>query len=111
MRKLHRPHIDRIDRIEPRRHLAQCESVSKTVTRATMQAVDIPLDDGVYDAFVVWAETRDDGSIALDLTITTGAHKGEVVSVRATRATRDAIDLVGMPCTLRVRAGEPALEW
>lgn len=85
--------------------------MSNTVTRATMQAVDIPLDDGAYDAFVVWAETRDDGAIALDLTITTGARKGDVVSVRATSTRRDAIDLVGMPCTLRVRAGEPVVEW
>ena len=85
--------------------------MSNTVTRATMQTVDISLDDGVYDAFVVWAETRDDGSIALDLTITTGAHKGDVVSVRATSAPRDAIDLVGVPCTLRVRAGAPVVDW
>ena len=85
--------------------------MSNTVTRATMQAVDIPLDDGVYDAFVVWAETRDDGTIALDLTITSGAHKGDVVSVRATNAARDAIDLVGTPCTLRVREGGPIVEW
>jgi hypothetical protein len=76
-----------------------------------MQMVDIPLADGVYDAFVVWAETRDDGAVALDLTITAGARKGDVVSVRATSAPRDAIDLVGMPCTLRVRAGEPRVEW
>jgi hypothetical protein len=76
-----------------------------------MQMVDIPLADGVYDAFVVWAETRDDGAIALDLTITTGARKGDVVSVRATSAPRDAIDLIGMPCTLRVSAGEPLVEW
>ena len=85
--------------------------MSNTVTRATMQTVDIPLDDGVYDAFVVWAESRGDGSIALDLTITTGAHKGDVVSVRATSAPQDAIDLVGVPCTLRVRAGLPVVNW
>jgi hypothetical protein len=76
-----------------------------------MHAVDIPLADGVYDAFVVWAETRDDGAIALDLTITTGARKGDVVSVRATDTTRDAIDLIGVPCTLHVRASEPRVEW
>jgi hypothetical protein len=76
-----------------------------------MQAVDIPLMDGVYDAFVVWAETRDDGALALDLTITTGERKGDVVSVRATDAPGDAIDLVGVPCTLRVRDGEPFVEW
>jgi hypothetical protein len=85
--------------------------VSTTVTRATMQKVDIPLADGVYDAFVVWAETRDDGTIALDLTITTGASKGDVVSVRATSAPRDAIGLVGVPCTLNVRDGAPVVEW
>jgi hypothetical protein len=61
-----------------------------TVTRATMRVVDMPLADGVYDAFIVWAEERDDGAIALDLTITTGVHKGEVVSVRATDAPQDA---------------------
>jgi hypothetical protein len=85
--------------------------VLNTVTRATMQPVDIPLADGVYDAFVVWAETRDDGAIALDLTVTTGARKGDVVSVRATNAPRDAIDLIGLPCTLHVRASEPRVEW
>ncbi len=66
--------------------------MSNTLTRATMQK-------------------RDDGSLALDLTITTGASKGDVVSVRATSAPRDAIDLVGLPCTLNVRAGEPVVEW
>jgi hypothetical protein len=85
--------------------------VLNTVTRATMQPVDIPLADGVYDAFVVWAETRDDGTIALDLTVTTGARKGDVVSVRATNTPRDAIDLIGMPCTLHVHAREPRVEW
>jgi hypothetical protein len=85
--------------------------VLNTVTRATMHAVDIPLADGVYDAFVVWAETRDDGAIALDLTITTGARKGDVVSVRAMDTPRDAIDLIGVPCTLHVRASEPRVEW
>ena len=76
-----------------------------------MHAVDIPFADGVYDAFVVWAETRDDGAIAFDLTITAGPRKGDVVSVRATNAPRAAIDLVGMPCTLHVREGEPRVEW
>jgi hypothetical protein len=85
--------------------------VLNTVTRATMHPVDIPLADGVYDAFVVWAETRDDDAIALDLTVTTGARKGDVVSVRATNAPRDAIDLIGLPCTLHVRASEPRVEW
>jgi len=69
------------------------------------------LVDGSYDAFIVWAETRDDAQIALELTITTGEHKGEVVDVLASNlATRDPIDLVGLPCTLVVIDGEPRIE-
>jgi hypothetical protein len=82
-----------------------------TVTCATMRVVDIPLVDGAYDAFIVWAEERDDDAIALDLTITSGARKGDVVSVRATNAPRDAIALVGTPCTLHVSSGQPRIDW
>jgi len=60
------------------------------------------LNDGTYDAFIVWAEQRDDG-VALELTITTGEHRGDVINiVTSTFATRDALDLVGLPCTLIV---------
>jgi hypothetical protein len=69
---------------------------------------DAQLDDGRYDAFIVWAEPRDDDWIACDLTITTGAHKGEVTTVIA-RATRDPLDLVGLPCTLVVEDGQPRI--
>jgi hypothetical protein len=62
-----------------------------------------PLDDGSYDAFVVWAEPRDNG-VALELTITTGAHRGDVINiVTSTFAARDALDCVGLPCTVVVR--------
>ena len=65
-----------------------------------------PLDDGTYDAFIVWAERRDNG-VALELTITTGAHRGDVINiVTSTFATRDALDLVGLPCTLEVFGDE-----
>ena len=64
------------------------------------------LDDGTYDAFIVWAEQRDN-AIALELTITTGSQRGNVVNiVTSAFATRDALSLVGLPCTLHVRAGE-----
>jgi hypothetical protein len=76
-----------------------------------MQMVDVPLADGMYEAFVVWAEEREDGALALDLTITTGARKGDVVSVRATDAPQDAIALMGIPCTLHVSEGQPRVEW
>ena len=76
-----------------------------------MQLVDIAVGDGTYDAFVVWAETRDDGTIALDLTITTGTRKGDVLSVRAAKVSRDPVDLVGLPCTLLVENARPRVEW
>lgn len=62
-----------------------------------------PLDDGSYDAFILWAEPRDNG-VALQLTITTGPHRGDVINiVTSTFAARDAFDCVGLPCTLVVR--------
>jgi hypothetical protein len=76
-----------------------------------MQLVDTPIADGSYDAFIVWAETRADGDTALDLTITTGAHKGDVVSLRVTRTRREPLDLVGLPCTLVVEDAQPWVEW
>ena len=64
------------------------------------------LDDGMYDAFILWAELRDD-ALALDCTITSGTHRGDVINiVTSTFDTRDALSLVGLPCTLHVRANE-----
>ena len=85
---------------------------TKSVTRATMESVDFAMHDGEYDAFVVWADALDDTRVALELTITTGAHKGDVVTVRASNLpARDVLDLVGLPCTLRVSAGQPHVSW
>jgi hypothetical protein len=40
------------------------------------------------------------------LTITTGTQRGDVVNiVTSAFATRDALSLVGLPCTLHVHAG------
>jgi hypothetical protein len=71
-----------------------------------MDERDGALDDGSYDAFVVWAEARDDGRVTLDLAITTGIHKGETLSVVGP-ARSDPIDLVGLPCTLVVENDQP----
>ncbi len=70
---------------------------------------DVSLSDGRYDAFIVWAEAHDDGTIAFDLTITIGEHKGEVLTV-LTRSNADPISLVGLPCTLVVADGTPRIE-
>ena len=64
------------------------------------------LDDGTYDALIIDADTRDDG-LALECTITSGPHRGDVVNiVTSAFASRDALSLLGMPCTLIVRGDE-----
>ena len=73
------------------------------------------LADGTYDAFVVDARIDPDGSqgsprrTRLDLTITTGEHKGELVEVTAVGLPGEEFDLIGMPATLTVADGIPAV--
>ena len=64
------------------------------------------LDDGTYDAFIIWAEQRDDG-VALECTITSGELRGEVVNiVTSSFVARDPLSLIGLACTLIVRDNE-----
>ena len=67
----------------------------------------IELPDGSYDVFIIDAEKFADESTRVDLTIVSGANKGDIVSVRATRISRDALELLGLPATLHVVNGEP----
>ena len=68
---------------------------------------------GTYDAFVVDAvvDTTDDGTrvTTLDLTIVAGERKGEVVTVTAGGLRGSEFDLIGMPATLTVTDGAPAV--
>jgi hypothetical protein len=69
------------------------------------------LADGRYEAFVVDAtETTGAGgtpAMVLDLTITAGEHKGEVLTITATGIEGSDIELLGMPATLTVEGGRP----
>jgi hypothetical protein len=70
------------------------------------------LADGVYDVIVVDADDEGeepDRAVRLDVTILAGAHKGEVVSVRATGLGVDALDCLGTPGTLTVSGGAPTI--
>lgn len=71
------------------------------------------LADGTYDVFVVDATeaTADDGTVVvhLELAITAGERKGEVVPLAATNLGRSEIDLMGMPGTLTVADGAPTI--
>lgn len=69
------------------------------------------LPDGTYDAIVVDAAAGDDGSARVELTILAGAHKGEIVAVRAHRVAGDGLDLLGIPATLIVAAGTPSVSF
>jgi hypothetical protein len=66
------------------------------------------LEDGTYDGIVVDAEAEG-GSVRLDVTILTGAHKGEMVAVRSVGLAADPLDLLATPCTLTVSEGEPRI--
>jgi hypothetical protein len=68
------------------------------------------LPDGTYDVFVVDAEAegpRD--ALRLEVTILAGAHKGEMVSLRAEGLGIDEVTALGTPGTLTVASGEPSL--
>lgn len=67
------------------------------------------LSDGVYDAFVVDAQIGDGGALHLDLTIVSGEHKGEVVSIRAEGLDVDEIEALGTPATITVADGQPSV--
>jgi hypothetical protein len=70
------------------------------------------LPDGSYDAFVVDARAEGDGPtdvMHLELTITAGDHKGEVLAVAATGLPGDELDLLGMPATLVITGGIPSV--
>lgn len=67
------------------------------------------LDDGVYDAIVIDAREDDENVLHVDLALTRGAHKGDVITLTGDAFARDAIALLGLPATLRVVDGEPHL--
>jgi hypothetical protein len=69
---------------------------------------DRMLEDGTYDVIVVDAGTDGD-TLRLDLTVLAGAHKGEVVSMRARGLDVDEVEALGMPGTLTVRDGDPSI--
>ena len=65
------------------------------------------LPDGTYDVLVVDAAADDDGAVRVELAITSGEHKGEVVNLRGRFPGRDELDLLAAPATLVVSEGQP----
>jgi len=67
------------------------------------------LPDGTYHAIVIDSDDDDDG-VRLELTITAGTHKGDVVAVRADDAKLDPIVVLGLPARLVVDGGQISVE-
>jgi hypothetical protein len=70
-----------------------------------------PLSDGIYEVVIVDADDEEERDIVrLELAVTMGQHKGEVVSVRAEHLGADALSLLALPARLVVRDGVPSVE-
>ena len=67
------------------------------------------LDDGTYEVIIIDANAREDDAIAIDVAVSSGAQRGDVVTIIATGLTRDPIDLLAMPATLIIERGTPRL--
>ena len=67
------------------------------------------IDDGSYDVVVIEALEVGDGSLLLELVITAGAHRGEVLLVHARSLDLGWTDWLGAPATLTVSGGKPHL--
>jgi hypothetical protein len=67
------------------------------------------LEDGTYDALVLDAHGDDDDIVHLEVTITSGAHKGEVLRIAGRFPGTTEIDLLAAPATLVIENGEPRL--
>ena len=65
------------------------------------------LPDGEYSVFIVEADESAPGKVRLELTITAGSRKGDIVTVVADNLARDPLDYLGLPAELVVADGAP----
>jgi hypothetical protein len=70
---------------------------------------DGPPADGSYDVTVVGASPAGPGLVSIEAVVTSGRHKGEVLALTAGGLDVDPLDLLGLPATVSVTAGEPRL--
>ena len=67
------------------------------------------IEDGSYDVVVIEALEVGDESLLIELVITSGAHRGELVRVHAHSLDVTWVDLLGTPATLTVSHGQPRI--
>jgi hypothetical protein len=89
--------------------MARSRTAARSVEPPRRSYSSAVLDDGTYDAMVLDAAENGDGTMAMQLTVLGGPHKGEVVAVKVSGLARDALDLLAVPATLTVSEGEPSV--
>jgi hypothetical protein len=68
------------------------------------------LPDGAYDVMIVDVDIGEHQQARIDVVLTAGSHRGEVVSLRTSTMQRDPLGLLGLPARLHVTDGTPDLE-
>ena len=81
--------------------------VAKRVCKASRVVL---IADGRYDVMVIDARQDDDG-VHLELAISSGERRGDVVSIVSSTLTRSWLDVLGTPATLIVVGGLPRVEF
>lgn len=69
------------------------------------------LEDGNYDVMIIEASEDEENVMHLELTLTSGARRGEVVRVAARGESRACTDLLGLPARLIISDGAPRVEF
>ena len=92
-----------------RARVARCARTVTSTSSSTCRDDVFVLPDGTYEAIVVDAD-EDEFGVRIELTITAGAHKGDVVAVRAGEGTVDPVGVLGVPARLFVTDGTPRVE-
>jgi hypothetical protein len=67
------------------------------------------IDDGTYDVVIIEARETGEDALILELVITSGTHRGELVRVHAHSLDVTWVDLLGTPATLTVSHGQPRI--
>jgi hypothetical protein len=67
------------------------------------------LIDGRYDVLIVDAHADDDGTVHVEVTITSGEHKGELLAIKGRFEGVTELDLLAAPATLVVSEGRPTV--
>ena len=67
------------------------------------------LADGRYDVLIVDARADDDGTVHVEVTITSGERKGEVLPIKGRFEGKDELDLLAAPATLVISEGRPTV--